>query len=291
MEDGRPKWVRGELGTGPLGVSTLCWEQAATARAAGAAVSEIVARLWLSGADVPRARLLVRKMPAAETRVADAADSALVDLARTRTWEVLLGVFDVHYATVVDKFSPAITQLESLEAETDSIAAQLTNTRTRLLMLMRVSIGTSRRNALLHQSFAQARALQEKYQRIRVRLNEIDELLAAMTSQIDTGLLSCGYSVDQILALGGPPRSARSVYRRRGENRRTQPPGPIEDTAARTGWTNLINQIETAARLHAAWVQTLSHRTDLLSRFIADPLAMEENEFAALVAPVGPRIE
>ena len=291
MQDGRPRWVQGELGAGPLGVSPLCWEKAAAARAAGAAVSEIVARLWLSGADVPRARLLVRKMPAAESCEDDAVTPALLEMARTRTWEVLLSVFDAYYATVVDKFSPAITQLESLEAETDSIAAQLANTRTRLLMLMRVSIGTSRRNDLLRRSSAYARALQEKYQRIRARLREVDALLATMTSQVDTGLLSCGYSVDQILALGGPARSARSVYRRRGENRRSQPSGPIEDTAARTGWTNLINQIEAASRLHAAWVQTISNRTELLSRFIADPLAMEENEFAALVAPVGPRIE
>lgn len=267
-------------------VTEKCWQAVVLARDAGASVKEIVECLWLDRADQERARLAVKRLkPGATQRDELDTGDALTKLAEIRVAEVLMPVWDRYFAAVW-ALNAAVDDMGRHEDSANRIITELAAVNQRLEALERVTLGVKSKPPLVKRAARLCEQLSEQFNQILVILERISDLLAEMTTYTDAGLLQAGYTVNEILALGASPRSARSVYRRQGLPGRTKPSTRI-DNAFVEAFTDAVDVFTPMLTLHEEWTEIIRNRLAALQQCRHDiPSAVRSRSLAAVAQPI-----
>jgi hypothetical protein len=271
-------------------VSQRSWAAAVAARAVGASVTEVVGCLWLEGADVPRARREVKRLPFIDSSGGKAAvDEALARLARVRVYEAFRPLWDSYYDSVFGELNPAVNAIGPLEDVANSLIEELALVCKHLAELDRVSVGAHRKPVLYRRAEQICDQLIGQFQRMLDVLERISALIGKMTTYTDAGLLQAGYTPKEILELGAAPRSARSVYRRKQLPGRPSPSSQAWiDDAIVEAFASGAKVLTPGSELYEDWsARVLAHLTGVQKCRVDIAAAYASGALQAVAQPVG----
>lgn len=192
-------------------VSTACWAAALECLRAGAPTPQVVAALRVAGP--ARAQMAIRLKTAKTTITIDPNLSAQQQLSELR--EVRRAELEDPIVEAADRYarqmSALLGELRPLEAQRQTLAADLRVLNQKIRLVERAGIGDRTRLVAQHDSLKFS--LRDLSTAMLATVNRFESIHVDFTTLCDRGLLRSGHTVKSILELGGVPRGQSTVYR------------------------------------------------------------------------------